>query len=154
MGIASTVKQYLDDHEIEYDVRQHGKTSSSASTAAASQVPADRLAKGVVVKGGKGFLLVIVPASRQLQLAELQRWLKQPVTLASEDEIGDLFPDCDIGAVPPIGAAYGLKAAVDESLEGQEDIYFEGGDHRTLVHLSGAQFRRLMEKVPHERFSA
>lgn len=154
MGIASTVKKYLDDHEINYDVTEHGKTSSSASTAAVSNVPADKIAKGVVVKNEEGFMLVIVPASRQVQLEELRNWLKQPVTLASEDEITGLFPDCDKGAVPPVGAAYGVTTAVDRSLEGKDDIYFEGGDHRTLVHLSGAQFWHLMEKVPHERFSA
>ena len=56
--------------------------------------------------------------------------------------------------MPPVGTAYGLRAVVDEILDGQDDIYFEGGDHRTLVHVTGAQFQRLMEKVPHERFSA
>lgn len=154
MGIASTVKQYLDSHGIAYDVTEHSRTSSSASTAAAGEVPADKVAKGVVVKSEQGYLLVIVPASRQVNLDELKRWLKQPVALASEDEIGELFPDCDKGAVPPVGAAYEVRAAVDRSLEGKDDVYFEGGDHRTLVHLSGAEFLHLMEKVPHERFSA
>ena len=154
MGIALTVQQYLDDHDIEYDVTTHKKTSSSASTADACQVSGDCLAKGVIVRRDKGYLLVIVPASRQVELEELGRWLKQPVELATEEEIGTLFPDCDIGAVPPVGAAYGLRAVVDETLDEQDDIYFEGGDHRTLVHVSGTQFQRLMEKVPHERFSA
>ncbi|HDL85873.1 MAG TPA: YbaK/EbsC family protein, partial [Candidatus Acetothermia bacterium] len=78
---------------------------------------------------------------------------KQPVALATEEEISALFPDCDTGAIPPVGAAYGLKTVVDESLEGHEDVYFEGGDHRSLVHLSGAEFHQLMGKIPHERFS-
>lgn len=154
MGIALTLQQYLDDHGIEYDVTTHRKTGCSSSTAEASHVSGDCLAKGVVVKRDKGYLLVIVPASRHVELEELGRWLKQPVALATEDEVATLFPDCDTGAVPPVGAAYGLRAVVDETLNGQNDIYFEGGDHRTLVHLSGAQFQHLMEKVPHERFSA
>ena len=154
MGIALTVQHYLDDHDIAYDVTMHKKTSSSASTADACRVSGDCLAKGVVVKREKGYLLVIVPASRQVELEELGRWLKQPVELATEDEIGTLFPDCDKGAVPPVGAAYGLRAVVDKTLDVQDDIYFEGGDHRTLVHVTGAPFQRLMEKVPHERFSA
>jgi Ala-tRNA(Pro) deacylase len=47
-----------------------------------------------------------------------------------------------------------LRSLVDESLEGRGDIYFEGGDHRTLVHLSGEQFHEIMAKVPHGRISA
>lgn len=153
MGVALTLQQYLDDQGIEYDVMTHRKTGSSSGTAEASHIPGDRLAKGVVVKSRKGYLLVILPTSRMLNLEELASRLKQPVKLATEEELSLLFPDCDTGAVPPIGAAYGLSAVVDESLEGQEDIYFEGGDHRTLVHLSGTEFHRLMEKTPHERFS-
>ncbi|MHA1545381.1 MAG: YbaK/EbsC family protein [Alphaproteobacteria bacterium] len=68
-------------------------------------------------------------------------------------EISALFRDCDTGAIPPVGAACGLKVVVDENLEGHEDIYFEGGDHRALVHLSGAEFHQLMGKTRHERFS-
>ena len=153
MGVALTLQQYLDDQGVEYDVMTHKKTDSSSGTADASHIPGGRLAKGVVVKREKGYLLVVLPTSRRLDLKELADWLKQPVELATEEELSGLFPDCVTGAVPPVGAAYGLKAVVDESLEKQEDIYFEGGDHRTLVHLSGANFHRLMEKVPHERFS-
>ena len=153
MGVALTVQQYLNDEGIEYDVMTHKKTDSSSGTADASHIPGGRLAKGVVVKRKKGYLLVVLPTSRRLDLKELAGWLKQPVELATEEELSSLFPDCVTGAVPPVGAAYGLRAVVDESLERQEDIYFEGGDHRTLVHLSGTEFHRLMEKTPHERFS-
>lgn len=153
MGIATTLQQYLDDHGIEYDVVTHKKTGSSSGTASAVHVSGDCLAKGVVVKRESGYLLVVVPASRRVELDELAGWLKQSVTLATEEEISALFPDCDTGAIPPVGAAYGLKVVVDESLEGHEDIYFEGGDHRALVHLSGAEFHQLMGKTPHERFS-
>lgn len=154
MGIALTLQQYLDDHDVEYDLMTHKRTGSSADTAEAGGVPGDCLAKGVVVKRDKGYLLCVVPASRHIDMDELRRWLKQPVELASEDEIGSLFPDCEEGAVPPVGFAYGLRAVVDESLDGRKDVWFEGGDHVTLVHMSGPQFHRLMEKVPHERFSA
>ena len=54
-------------------------------------------------------------------------------------------------AVPPIAAPYGLRSLLDESLAKQSDIYFEAGDHRTLVHVSGEQFNKLMHKVPHGR---
>ncbi|MHA1166098.1 MAG: YbaK/EbsC family protein, partial [Alphaproteobacteria bacterium] len=71
MGIALTLQQYLDDHGIEYDVMKHKKTGSSSGTADASHIPVGRLAKGVVVKRKNGHLLVIVPASRRVELEEL-----------------------------------------------------------------------------------
>jgi Ala-tRNA(Pro) deacylase len=154
MGIAITLRQFLDAQGVPYEVLEHKRTGCSARTADASHVKVECMAKGVVVKHRQGYILTIVPASRQVRLEEVGRWLDQPVALASEDETSALFPDCERGAVPPIPAAYGLTAVVDASLEGREDIYFEGGDHRALVHVTGAQFGRLMETVPHGRFSA
>ena len=154
MSIANTLQQYLKTESVPFDVLEHRRTACSARTADASHVPGECLAKGVVVKHKNGYVLTIIPASRQVRLEEVGRWLERPVALASEDEIGALFPDCEHGAVPPIGAAYGLTTVVDASLDGQPDIYFEGGDHCALVHVTGAQFRRLMENVPHGQFSA
>ena len=49
--------------------------------------------------------------------------------------------DCETGAVLPLGAGYALECiVVDENLEGERDAYLEGGDHRTLIHLTGQQF--------------
>ena len=153
MAIAMTLKQYLEDHGIEYDVLTHPETGCASRTAQVSHIPGDQLAKGVVIKRAKGYLLAILPASRQVKLDKLGEWLKQTVSMATEEEISTLFTDCERGAVPPVGPAYGIRAVIDKSLEDQKDIYFEAGDHRTLVHLTGDQFHRLMEKIPHERFS-
>ena len=64
-----------------------------------------------------------------------------------------LFEDCDIGAIPPIGAAYDVPVILDESLGDAADIYFEGGDHKTLVHVSGKDFRNLTSGARLARFS-
>jgi Ala-tRNA(Pro) deacylase len=153
MGIAITLQQFLDGQNVPYEVLEHKRTGCSRRTADASHVPSDCFAKGVVVKHKDGYVLTIVPASRQVKLEEVGRWLGFPVALATEEEASTLFPDCEHGAIPPIGGAYGLAAVVDASLEGHEDIYFEGGDHQALVHVTGAQFHRLVEKIPHGQFA-
>jgi Ala-tRNA(Pro) deacylase len=153
MGIAITLQQFLDARNVLYEVLEHKRTGCSARTADVSHVPSECVAKGVVLKHSEGYILAIVPASRQVQLQEVGRRLDRPVALASEEEASALFPDCEHGAVPPVAAAYQLAAVVDADLERQADIYFEGGDHRALVHMTGEQFRHLMEKVPHGQFS-
>jgi Ala-tRNA(Pro) deacylase len=153
-AVAIKLQQYLDKQSVPYDVLVHKRTACSTQTALASQVPRDCLAKGVVIKHRKGYLLAVVPASRDVRLEELGSWLHEPVCLATEDEVSALFPDCEHGAVPPLAAAYGVTAIVDASLDGHEDIYFEGGDHRALVHVAGSQFKRLVESMPHAQFSA
>jgi Ala-tRNA(Pro) deacylase len=153
MGIAMTLKQYLDDQHVDYDVMTHKKTGCSTRTAQASHVPGECLAKAVILRKDGGYVMAVVPASRHVALAEIGHRLDQPVGLASEDEIGRLFPDCEVGAIPAVPSAYGLEAMVDESLDGQDDIYIEGGDHRSLVHLRGGEFQKLMKDVQHDRIS-
>ncbi len=153
MGIALTLQQYLDGRGVAYEVVTHDRTLRASATAEASGIPEDNLAKGVLIRRKNDFVLAILPASHHVQLDELGGWLKQPVGLATEAEVSEIFRDCELGAVPPVAGAYGLSAIMDDSLEGFKDIYFEGGDHRTLVHVNGREFRRLMYEVPHAHIS-
>jgi Ala-tRNA(Pro) deacylase len=149
MGIAISLQQYLDGRGVPFDVTTHERTLSSSETARASSISEDSLAKGVLMRREDGYLLAIVPASCRVEVKALADWLKEPIVLASETEASTIFGDCELGCVPPVAGAYDLMAVVDDSLEGSNDIYFEGGDHRTLVHLTGHNFHRLMSDVPH-----
>ena len=102
MGIALTLQEYLDDHHIAYDVMLHKRTHCSQDTARASHVPGERLAKAVVLTREGGFVVAVVPACSAGAPRVIERMLHCPVSMASEDEIGELFPDCDMGAVPPV----------------------------------------------------
>lgn len=154
MAIAISLQQYLNGHGVPYEVMTHERTHSSCETARASSISEDNLAKGVLLRREDGYLLAIVPASYHVELDELAKFLKQPIVLASEIEASTIFGDCELGSVPPIAGAYDLTAVMDNSLEKFGDIYFEGGDHRSLVHLAGDDFQRLMEDVPHATIAA
>lgn len=154
MAIALTLQKFLEGRGVSYDVLPHDRTLRSSSTAEVSGIPNCNLAKGVLIKRKDGYMLAVVPASNHVQLDELGSWLKQPVGLATEAEVAKVFSDCDLGAVPPVGGAYGVQAVMDDALEGFHDIYFEAGDHRTLVHVTGRQFHDLMADVPRAHISA
>jgi Ala-tRNA(Pro) deacylase len=153
MTIAATLQRHLEGQGIGYEVRSHPLTGSSSETAQSAHISGNRIAKTVVLRDGDGYLLAVLPASHHLSLEMLQAWLGRSVALASEQEVGKLFPDCDLGAIPPIGDAYGLDVVLEESLGQLEEVYFEGGDHRTLVKVGGDQFRRLMSGARQGRFS-
>jgi Ala-tRNA(Pro) deacylase len=99
------------------------------------------------------YLLAVLPASHRISLPELRMELGEDVDMASESNIDALFWDCAHGAVPPVGECYGLDVIVDETIDQQPEIYFEGGDHLTLVHMSQSQFARLNANARHDRFS-
>ena len=152
MAVARKLATYLDRLGVEAEVLAHRRTATAAGTAKVSQLPGDRLAKGVLLRDGVGYLLAVIPASHHIDLDAIQRLCGRPLTLADEDETGRMFPDCELGAVPPIGAPYGLPVLVDDAFASQADVYFEAGDHVSLVHVSGEQFAGLMQDVQHGRF--
>lgn len=154
MTIAQSLQRYLDGRGVRYDTLAHDRTVRSITAAEASDISSDNLAKGVLIRRRDGYLLAIVPASWHVNLDAVGAWLKQPVCMATEAEVAAVFRDCEEGAVPPVAPAYGLSAVMEDHLEGFKDIYFEGGDHRTLVHLSGQEFHRLMPQVPHAHICA
>jgi len=153
MAIAPILRRYLDENVV-YDVITHEPTPSSARTAQACHVSGDRLAKAIVLRREGSYLLAVVPASHHIRLAELKAQLGDDVELADEQELQRLFPDCTPGAVPPVGQCYDLDVIVDDRIQEPPDIYLEGGDHTTVIHLSQAEFARLMADARRFRFSA
>jgi Ala-tRNA(Pro) deacylase len=153
MGIAITLAQYLAERGVPYDLVKHPDTVTASESAKASHISLDRLAKAVVLKGEDGFVLAVLPASSHIQFGELRKQLGADVDLANEEQVETLFLDCEPGAVPALGAAYGLKVIVDDSLANEPEIYLEGGDHASLVHISGRIFQELLADARHARFT-
>jgi len=147
MAIAITLKEYLTDAGVSYELLKHSPTNDSTQTAEVSHIPGEYLAKAVMLEDEDGrYLLAIVPSDQHIDLAKLQQLYKIRLDLATEQELGEIFTDCELGAVPPVGDAYGIDVMMDDSLDTCPDVYFEGGDHVHLIHLSGKDFRQL---VPH-----
>src|SRR5262249_70779 len=152
MPLAPTLQKHLDQN-VTYEVLTHDPTMSSTRTAQACHVSGDRLAKAIVLRRDGGYMLAVLPAAHHIRLPdrrqrsgrrELRRQSGNDGALADESEIKRLFPDCELGAVPAVGECYDLDVIVDDSIQEQPDVYLEGGDHTTLIHISQAQFSRLM----------
>jgi Ala-tRNA(Pro) deacylase len=153
MTIAATQQRYLVQRNAPYDLLLHPHTGSSHETAEAAQIPEDHIAKAVVVKDSAGYAMVVIPASNQLRLKHLRHELRRDLQLVAEEELANLFDDCELGAVPPLGPAYGIETFLDEALISLADVYFEAGDHEQLVHLSGEDFQALLAAARRGYFS-
>ena len=135
MAIAITLKEYLRDAGISYELLTHSPTGDSRQTAEIAHIPDELLAKAVLLEDEDGrYLLAILPANRHIDLGKLRQQYKLHLELAPEKELQEVFDDCTPGAVPPMGEAYGINVMLDRSLEDCPDIYFEGGDHTRHQH--------------------
>lgn len=147
MPLARTVESFLADRHLPYTLERHRASTSSLGTAHSAHIDEDCLAKSVVLADDRGFVLAVIPASRRLELLRVRNELGRSLHLSLEEEMSELFPDCKQGAVPPVGAAYGLPTVLDSSLEERDEIFFEGGDHETLVRMERGAFLDLLESA-------
>ncbi len=154
MYLSHTVTGFMDKRDVEYETIGHAYCFTSGESAEQAQLPRGRVAKGVLFCDEDDYVLAVVPASARVDQKALRALLgERNLQLADEDEVALLFPDCELGAIPALGHAFGVGTVVDDSLLEQEEVYFEGGDHEHLVHVSGRAFQRLMADTPHGNIS-
>jgi Ala-tRNA(Pro) deacylase len=154
MYIANRVRDYLNQRGVSDDIIVHPRTHGSQESAEAAHIPGDRLVKPVVLEDDKGYLMVVLPSTRRVQLGMLSAELQRRMRLATEAELKDLFADCELGAIPPLGPAYGMETVWDESLENLPEVYVEAGDHEELIRIDGKTFLGLLGPARHGKFSS
>jgi Ala-tRNA(Pro) deacylase len=130
-------------YRVPYSVIQHAPAYSSQVAAATMHVPGKEMAKAVVLQGNGQSYLAVLPASHHVDLNRFSEIAGEPVTLASEEKIRELFPDCELGAIPPFGRLYGVPVYVDVSLALDREIIFPAGTHREAVRMSYQDFESL-----------
>ncbi|WP_255320816.1 aminoacyl-tRNA deacylase [Halomonas cupida] len=153
MAMPMTIREYLRACDIDYEEVSHPRAVSTSRIAEVSHVGGDQLAKAIMLHGEAGYRVAVVPSTCDADLNVLSQMVHEELELATEDEVRREFNDCDPGAAIPVGQAYGLQVYLDDQLRHQPDIYFEAGDHETLVHMSGTDFDRLMADSRHGLFS-
>lgn len=137
---------FLDEMGIAYRVSHHDTAYTASALAEREHVPGRRVIKPVVVQADGQFYLCALPASHRIDLDALARQLEAAsVRLIDEQRLGELFPDCELGAEPPIGRLYGLTTLMDESLTADDHVTFQAGTHRDAVTMTLAEYRRVAQ---------
>lgn len=153
MSISPRLTRYLAQRGARYEVCTHAHSSTSAQTARMAHVPEHQLAKSVILEDDAGCVMVVVPADSRVRIGEVARLLgRHDLHLADERRIAELFSDCEVGAVPALGMAWGVETVVDDDLDRNAEVYIEAGDHEALLRMSGEQFNALMREARHGHF--
>jgi Ala-tRNA(Pro) deacylase len=140
------LKQFLDRQHVAYTTMAHTPACTAPEVAAAAHVPGAELAKTVIVKIGGTLAMAVLPASYRVDFELLREATgERDVALASEREFGHLFPECEIGAMPPFGNLYGLDVYVADTLTENEDIVFNAGSFTELMRMAYRDFARLVK---------
>jgi Ala-tRNA(Pro) deacylase len=143
MSMSARLKQFLDENHAEYTVLPHSPVYTAQAAAATLHVPGREVAKTVIVAAGDERLLAVLPAPYHVDLKKLSSMLHKAARLATEQEFAELFPDCELGAMPPFGNMYKLDVIVDKSLADDPEIVFNAGTHREAIRMRYADYARL-----------
>ncbi len=139
------LEAYLRAHHVPYLWQHHPQAFTAQQVAEAEQISSKLVAKVVVVFAGGEPLMLVLPANRRVDLEEVAAVVeRRPVRLAEEHELKRLFPDCELGAMPPFGNLYGLPVLVDGALARDEEIVFQAGTHMDTLRLRYDDFARLV----------
>ena len=150
MTMANTVSQFLNDQSVKYRLIPHAHSHTSRESAHAANVREDQVAKAILMRDSQGLVMAVIPSSSSLDMRAIHEETgRNQLEMVPESELGKTFPDCELGALPPLGQAYGVITLVDSSLGRHDTIYFESGDHEGLVAMDGRDFEQLMSSCNH-----
>ena len=142
---AQTLKKYLDSNHVKYTIITHSPEYTAQEIAASAHIPGKDLAKTVIVKIDGDFAMAVLPASMHVSLKSLKEAAGVgSAEIASEAEFEELFPDCEVGAMPPFGNLYDMPVYAARELTEDDQIAFSAGTHSELVQLSYSDFDKLV----------
>jgi Ala-tRNA(Pro) deacylase len=137
------VLQFLSEQAIDFEPLVHPPAYTAQKRAKYLHMSGRQVAKTVLLVGPDGYLLAVLPATHHIDTVALSRKLGGPVRLATDEEIGGVFQDCEWGVVAPFGTLYGVETILDDSLAADSWIVFEANTHAEAVRMRCGDFEEL-----------
>jgi Ala-tRNA(Pro) deacylase len=146
MAIAQNVASLLKSSGIAYEVLKHPQAFTAQEVAATVHVTGKEVAKTIVVDVDGKFVMAVIPAPHKVSLKSLKELLgAKEVRLASEGELTQLFPDCEVGAMPPFGNLYNMPVCISTDLKDRKELIFNACTHTEVIKVSYTDFERLVQ---------
>lgn len=137
--------KYLDEHEKKYVVVKHSRAYTAQEVAASAHIPGKEMVKTVIVKVDGDLKMVVLPSTHDVDFDSIKDIFDaDKVELASEEEFENVFPDCELGAMPPFGNFYDIETLVAEVLTEDEEIAFNAGNHHELIKIKYNDYEELV----------
>jgi Ala-tRNA(Pro) deacylase len=142
------LQEILDRNNIRYTIMSHSPAYTAAAIAAVTHTPGKEIAKSVIVLVDGALAMVVLPGSKHVDLGALKKAMgAKEVSLAHEHQFAHVFPDCEVGAMPPFGNLYGVPVYIDQSLSEDNEIAFNAGSHRVLLRMAFSDYQNLVKPL-------
>jgi len=137
------VAQFLTEQRVAFETIIHPPAFTAQKRAKFLHVPGKQVAKAVLLAGPKDFFLAVLPATHRVDTRALMEALGKPIRLATSRELEALFRDCEMGVVSPFGSLYALPIILEEAIDPEAMLVFEGYTHAEAIRMRCRDFERL-----------
>ncbi len=140
------LREFLDSRHVKYVCISHSLAYTAQEVAASAHIPGKEMAKTVIVKVDGKLAMAVLPAPYQVDFELLKKAAEaECAELATEGDFEGLFPNCEVGAMPPFGNLYDLEVYVEQSLAEDEEIAFNAGTHKEIVRMTFKDFEGVVQ---------
>src|SRR5262245_16791777 len=137
MSIPLWARNTLQERGVAFRETHHPREFTSQRVAAAEHVSGHRLIKVVMVMADDKPIELVLPATRRVLLDRVKLLLgAQRVRLASETEMEQIFPECEVGAIPPLSQKPGVPMIMDSDLDRDGEIVMQAGTHEDAIRMN------------------
>ncbi len=148
MAVTQNVQEFLRQSNVGYSVFPHVPAFSAQEEAAVTHISGRDWAKPVVFFADGEPIQAVVPADLVVDVDQLLALTgAERIRLATEEELSALYPDCEPGAMPPLGPLYNQSVFVDIALAAEPQVVFNGGTHADAVCMRYDDFAAVAKPV-------
>ncbi len=142
--VVQRLLELLNQNHIDYSTVKHSPAYTALSSAKKARIPGKEMVKSILLKLDGNYTLAVLPSTSKIDFKRLKEITgSQTASLADEEDLENIFPDCTTGAMPPLGNLYHIPIISDSLIIKQEDLFFEAGSHREIVKMHCSDFLKL-----------
>lgn len=146
MGPSPQLEELLQEHQVSYELRHHEKCMTARQLAEVEHINPHQVAKVIVMRSPKQqYYMMVLPADYTIDMKAVHSMLGENLTFATEQEMQGLFPDCEVGAMPPFGSLYNMNLIVERDLADDAEIEFNAGSHEDAIRMSYADWSQVAQ---------
>lgn len=156
MAPSAELEQYLQEHDTPYLMRHHAPAMTARQLAELENIDPHEVAKVVIMRDQKQFYMMVLPADYKLDLKRTRDLIKsRNAWIASEQDLQQLFPECELGAMPPFGDLYNMRVYAEADLSEDQEIEFNAGSHEDAIRMRFQDWQNVVHpQMEHFAFRA
>jgi Ala-tRNA(Pro) deacylase len=148
MAKLGDVIEYLKYNKVRYEMIEHDPAFSAQEAAVELQDQKKNPAKTHIVHADGKYYMIVMPADNRIDDGLLLDVLKaKNAHLASEEDMQLIFPECEVGTMPPFGNLFALPVYIEKTLADDDMIIFSACSHTRSIRLKMYDFLRLVKPV-------